>query len=153
MSEKVKTLILGMGNAIVSDDAIGLIIAEKIKQDPYFAGVDIETIESGGLAILEMLQGYHLAIIIDSIKTGLHRPGEIIRFRPEDFDCTQRSAGVHDVGFFTSLKLGRKLNMKIPERIEIIAVEIVENRLVSEDITPKVRAAVDPVIEMIKGML
>jgi Ni,Fe-hydrogenase maturation factor len=43
--------------------------------------------------------------------------------------------------------------MKIPERIEIIAVEIVENRRVSEDITPEVRAAVGPVIEMIKGML
>ncbi len=153
MSGKAKTLILGMGNAIASDDAIGLIIAEQMKQDQSFAGVDIETIESGGLAILEILQGYDSAIIIDSIKTGHHRPGEILRFRPEDFDCTQRSAGVHDVGFFTSLKLGRKLNMKIPERIEIIAVEIVENRRVSEDITPEVRAAVGPVIEMIKGML
>ena len=153
MSEKAKTLILGMGNAIASDDAIGLIIAEQIKQDPKFTGIDVETIESGGLAILESLQGYHSAIIIDSIKTGLRRPGEIIRFRSEDFDCTQRSAGVHDVGFFTSLKLGRKLNMKIPERIEIIAVEILENRRVSEDITPEVRAAIDPVIEMIKGMV
>lgn len=153
MKVQAKTLILGMGNAIASDDAIGLIIAERIKQDPKFAGVDVETIESGGLAILELLQGYQAAIIIDSIKTGRHRPGEILQFRPEDFDCTQRSAGVHDVGFFTSLKLGRKLNMKIPERIEIIAVEIVENRRVSEDITPEVRAAIEPVIEMIKGML
>lgn len=153
MSGKAKTLILGMGNAIASDDAIGLIIADKLKLEGSLPGIDIETIESGGLAILEILQGYDTAIIIDSIKTGLHRPGEILRFRPEDFDCTQRSAGVHDVGFFTALELGRKLNMKIPERIEIIAVEILENRRVSEDITPEVRAAVDPVIEMIKGML
>lgn len=153
MKVQAKTLILGMGNAIASDDAIGLIIVEKLKQDESILGIDIETMESGGLAILEMLQGYDLAIIIDAIKTGKHKPGEIIQFRPEDFDCTQRSAGVHDVGFFTALELGRKLNMKVPERIEIIAVEILENRQVGEQITPEVREAIDPAIKMIKSML
>lgn len=142
-----------MGNAIASDDAIGLVIAERIKQDQSFSGIDVETIESGGLAILEMLQGYQMAIIVDAIKTGKHKPGEIIQFRPDDFECTQRSAGVHDVGFFTALELGRKLNMDVPARIEIIAVEILENRQVSERITPEVEKAIEPVIERIKSLL
>ena len=148
-----KGLILGMGNPIASDDAIGIVIAEKLKKIINDPKIEIKTTECGGLNILDLICGYDFLIVIDAIKTGKHKPGEIVHFKAEEYDFTHRSAAVHDVSFFQAIELGRRMGMKIPDRIEIISIEIVENRIISEKLSPKVEAAIEPVIEKIKGLI
>ena len=75
----MKTLILGLGNDLLGDDAVGILasrrLAENLKGQP-----DIEVLETAqhGVALLEFFLGYDRAIVIDAIKTGEHPAGSVV---------------------------------------------------------------------------
>lgn len=62
----MKTVILGLGNPILTDDAIGIRIAQKLKEKKPKLEV-IETSEAG-MALLDLITGYDKFIIIDSMR-------------------------------------------------------------------------------------
>ena len=62
----MKTLILGIGNPILTDDRVGIKIARKLKEEKPELEV-VETSESG-ISLLDFIVGYNKLIIIDSIK-------------------------------------------------------------------------------------
>ncbi|MCX8092772.1 MAG: hydrogenase maturation protease, partial [Candidatus Goldbacteria bacterium] len=65
-----KTLILGLGNSILSDDRIGLYIAQEIHKKLNSKNIDLKLAEIAGMDLLYMVSGYDNLIVIDSIKTG-----------------------------------------------------------------------------------
>jgi len=145
----MKTLVLGLGNPILSDDGIGLRVAEelegKLKQP------EITVVEGGvsGLDFLDLLTGYNKAIIIDSIQTRDGRVGQVYRLEPEAFDATQHMSTPHDVNFATALELGKRLGLALPEQIVIFAVEVKDVTTYSERFTPEVAQAIPVCVEMI----
>jgi len=141
-----------MGNAIVSDDKVGLLIVNKIAEKAKNPHVEVKTTEAGGLYILDVMMGFDFAIVVDAIKTGKHEPGAIIQFNPGEFDFTPRGTMVHDVSFFDAIELGKKMDIKVPGRIEIVSIEIIDNRTVSENINEEVMKAVDPAIEKVVSL-
>jgi hydrogenase maturation protease len=78
-----KTLVLGLGNDILSDDAVGLILARQLATK--LAGIDgievRETMEMG-LALLDFLVGYDAVLILDAIQTGQAAPGTLHEVDP-----------------------------------------------------------------------
>jgi hydrogenase maturation protease len=148
-----KLVILGLGNSILSDDIIGLRILEILQSNINNPQISFETAEIGGLKLLDSLLDYDHAIVIDSIKTGQFSIGEVIEFSPSDFNFTPRSSMIHDVSFFDALLMAKKLDMKIPKEIRIVAVEIGDNITVSLDISSKVTSAIPHAIERIKEII
>ncbi len=145
----MKTLLLGLGNPIVSDDSVGLKVSAILKE--RLAGrKDVEVSEDywGGLRLMERLIGYDRAIVIDAIRTGAP-PGTLHRLTPDDIG-TQRSASAHDVNLATALEFGRRASVSLPENQRIILIGIeAENVLdFSEDCTPAVEAAIPKAVEM-----
>ena len=145
----MKTLILGLGNPILSDDGIGLRVAEELEGKLNQPNVTVMEGGVTGLDFLELLAGYDRAIIIDSIKTRDGEPGQIYRLRPEVFNTTQHASTPHDVNFATALELGRKLGLNLPRQIVIFAIEVKDVNTYSESFTPQVEAAVPACVEMI----
>ena len=148
----MKTLILGLGNPIVSDDAIGLRVAAVVRE--RLAGrPDVEVSEDywGGLRLMERMAGYDRAIVVDAIQTGAV-PGTIHRLNVGDIP-TQRSASAHDVNLPTALELGRRAGLQLPanDAIRLVAVEVQDILNFGEQLTPAVEAAlfgaVDAVLE------
>ncbi|NLZ00969.1 MAG: hydrogenase maturation protease, partial [Pirellulaceae bacterium] len=78
----MKTLVLGLGNWIVSDDSIGLRVAAELAK-VLADREDVEVSEDywGGLRLMERLVGYDRAIVIDAISTGA-APGTIHHLTP-----------------------------------------------------------------------
>ena len=79
-----RSLVLGLGNAILGDDAVGLRVARAIA-DRWgdTEGLTIAEEERGGFALLEQLAGFERALLVDAIKTGapagtLHRLEQIL---------------------------------------------------------------------------
>ena len=92
----LKTLILGLGNSIVTDDSVGLRVAEVLR--PLLADrTDIEVSEDywGGLRLMERMIGFDRAIVVNAIQTGAP-PGTIHRLTPDGLP-TQHSASAHNV--------------------------------------------------------
>jgi len=139
-----KTVVIGLGSPIMCDDAVGLKISEAVKA---LGMPDVDTLQEaiGGIEILPMISGYRFAIIVDSILTGDYKPGTILIFDPESFDCTIADISGHDVNLATAIKMGRQMdNSVMPEVIKFIAIEVEDLQTMSEEMTPDVSAAVEP---------
>ncbi len=139
----MKTLVLGLGNPLVTDDSVGLRVAAELKR-LLEDRPDVEVGEDywGGLRLMERMVGYDRAIIIDAICTGAS-PGTIHHLSPSAIP-TQRSASAHDVNLPTALAFGRQAGVPLPadENILLVGIEVEDILNFGEECTPAVQAAV-----------
>ena len=149
MDKKTKTLILGMGNSLLSDDGVGLYVLAELKNRLNEPAITIMETGAAGLSILDLLVGYDRAIIIDAIQTAAGKAGQVYRLGPEAFDTTRRTATSHDVDFTTALAFGNKLNLPLPQEIVIFAIEASDVSSFSEECTPEVKQAIPICVEMV----
>ncbi len=151
--QKTKTLVLGVGNEILSDDGIGPKIVNRLKEELPHSNVSYENICLGGLEIMEFIRGYQNVIIIDAIKTESGNPGDVYLLSPEHFKETHHLSNFHDVSFLTGLRMSKKLGLEVPEVILIVAVEIVEDTLFSESFSPEIEAKYEQIYGEIFSLL
>jgi hydrogenase maturation protease len=151
----VRTLILGMGNLLCSDDGVGMHIIEALRKEDLGPGVDLR---EGliGLDILEKIKDFDRIIIVDAIKAG-GEPGNIYKFTLEDFKDkhTLHSFSTHlNMDIPTMLELGERLFPgKTTSDIKIVAVEAEDIETISDRCTPKVEKAIPEAVEVIKTMI
>ena len=148
------TLVLGLGNPILRDDAVGLLVAEQLR--PLLAdqaGIEVGVDYWGGLRLMERMVGFDRAIVIDAIRSGAE-PGTMQILSPGELP-TQRSSSAHDVNLLTALKLGRQAGAVLPEneRITLLAIEAVDTTNFGEELTPEVAAAIPQAIQTVLKML
>ncbi|MCL0057993.1 hydrogenase maturation protease [Dehalococcoidales bacterium] len=149
----MKTLVLGLGNPILSDDSVGFRVIQELKvrfdkrirfQEEVESHKPLTLVASSasGLNVLDLIVGYDKVIIIDSIKTEGGEAGKIYRLSTEDLGLTRHSASPHDVNLATALELGKKLGAALPQQIIIFAIEVVDITTFSEGCTPEVEKAI-----------
>jgi hydrogenase maturation protease len=119
----VKTLILGLGNDILSDDSCGLVIARKLFEKIRSANVEHLGASYAGWRLIDLLKGFDKAVIIDSIVSADVKPGECVKIDPGHI-TSAHLANSHGLGLFEALEMSRSLGGKMPERISIYAVGV-----------------------------
>jgi hydrogenase maturation protease len=145
-----RILIYGIGNEILTDDGIGPKLVKRLKGNLSKNDIDFETAFIGGLELLEYIQGYHTVIFIDAIRTRDGIPGTVYQLSPENFNTTIHLSSVHNVSFLTSVALGKKLGLDMPQFIHIIAVEIVEDRIFDDNFSPQIQEKYDEIFNKVK---
>jgi hydrogenase maturation protease len=145
-------LVLGMGNPILSDDGVGLVVAERLRSVPLPGTVEILESEVAGLRLLELLPGYSRVIIVDALKSG-REPGEVVRYEAKDFAGGHRYSSAHSIGLDTVIELGHRLGYPMPDDIVVYAVEAVDVETFGEELSPPVAAAADRVVALIRDEL
>ncbi|MCX6261978.1 MAG: hydrogenase maturation protease [Bacteroidia bacterium] len=152
-----KTLILGLGNNILTDDGIGPRLVCDLAQMINNPNVQFDTASCGGLEIMEYLKGFEKVVFIDSIRNRNGKPGDVYYFTPSDFRETSHLSSLHDVNFLTALELGNALNLGLPVDLHIIAVEIIEDMEFSEEFTPPLKekyyAILENVFAIVKSVI
>lgn len=143
-----KTIVVGLGNPIVTDDGVGNKIAE-ILQDKVGPDVDVVEASLGGLKLMDVMTGYDKAILVDAIQTEGGKVGDIYRINEESLQFSHRMVSAHDINMYTALDLGRKTGIKLPDEISIFAVEVKDVTNFGETLTPEVEKVVPEVVEMI----
>lgn len=151
--KKEKTLVLGVGNEILTDDGIGPRLVDRLKKELPHSDLDFEKICLGGLEIIEFIKGYRNVVIIDAIKTETGKPGDIYLLTPDNFRETHHLSSFHDVSFLTGLKMGKKLGFDLPEVVLIIAVEIVEDTIFDESFSREIQSKYEQIYKEIYGFL
>lgn len=146
----MNTLVIGLGSPLLSDDSVGLKVAQELRRqiDPG-SGIVVEEDVRGGLNLMDLLAGYDRAIIIDAIVTGA-QPGTIHQLTPNDIP-TQKSASAHDVNLPTALELGHHLGIHLPKTNNILLVGIEADDILtfSEECTPAVAAAIPRAVSIV----
>ena len=157
----MKTLIIGLGNPILTDDGVGVKVAmelESIVDLSAHPDLTITEASAGGLRLMEAMLGYDRIILIDAyyLDPETTTPGKIHQLSLDDLRAvspTQHSTSAHDTSLVTALDAARKLGYHVPEDFSIYAVEV-ENILdFSETPTPAVAAAIPEVVSLIVAEL
>ncbi len=141
-------LVIGLGNSLLSDDAVGLEVAAQLRE--RLAGrtdVVIDDDTCGGLRLMERMVGYRQAVVVDAICTG-GEPGTIYELRVGELP-TAHSGSAHDMTLPLALAVGRRAGAVLPEdeHIKLFAVEAADCHTFSERCTDPVRSAVPRVVD------
>jgi hydrogenase maturation protease len=145
----MKTLVLGMGNTILTDDGVGIEIARKLKERKPELEV-VETSEAG-LALLDFIVGYDKLIIVDSVKTENGKPGELYKIEMGALKSTSHLTSLHGVDIATAFELGQRLGYHMPQQVSIYAVEVKDNTSFGEECTEEVGGKISLISEQIIG--
>ena len=114
--------VLGLGNELLGDDAVGVIAARQVVQD-LFDQVEVVETSVYGLGLLDVILGCRQLIIIDAIRTGQVPPGTVMQLDPDTLDHVV-APSPHYSGLPEMRVLARTLNLDFPEQIAIFAMEI-----------------------------
>jgi len=145
----MRTLVLGVGNSILSDDGVGIKVAqesEKRLKDPQ---VTVSETSGAGFSLLDSIVGYNQVIIIDAIQTKEGKAGQIYRLTLDDFTFAKHFSSPHQTNLVTALELGKMLGLSMPSKVTIFAVEAKEITCFSERCTPEVEQAIPEAVNMV----
>jgi hydrogenase maturation protease len=143
------TVIIGLGNPVLTDDGVGLRIARELgRRLAGRSGVTTVELYSGGMWLMEAMAGHERAIVIDAI-AGAGVPGAIHRLGPGDLPQTRTVDSTHDAGLPVALELGRSAGLQLPQDVQIWAVEAADVETFGERLTPAVERAVPLVVERV----
>jgi hydrogenase maturation protease len=149
-------VVLGLGNPILCDDAVGLRITSELRRllaEEPVAGVEVLESTRAGFELIDLLSGYRRAIIVDSLVIPDPVPGRVRELSLADVGGSARLNAVHEINLATAYQLAEKLSIPMPESVEIFAVEAAEVYEVTETMTPAVTAAVAPLARRLHARL
>ena len=146
-SHSRRLLLLGLGNDLLSDDAIGLRVAEGARpQLTIRENVTVIVSAEMGLALLDVVSGFDDLVVVDAAQIGRGAPGSVHEFDLSDLK-TIPIISPHFLGFGETLALGRRLGLEVPNRVKILAIEVQDPYTVGTQLTPALREALPHLVE------
>ncbi len=143
----MKLLILCLGNDLLGDDGIGLEAAELLS-DALGDQVEIKSAGQSGLYLLEFLEGFDDAIIVDSVPGD--QPGNVRELSSEELQPVPVPSA-HFVGLPEAISAARGAGLRVPQRFRIFAVEIPTAQTIGVPPRPEVRRALPEIVERVTG--
>ena len=146
---KPRLKVIGVGNEWRGDDAAGLLVARRLKEDPW---LQVEIVESRGTvtAVREAWKDAAGVIVVDAVVSG-GRPGSIYRFNAYDGEVPvqlPRSLSSHGLGVAEALALGQ-LFRELPPFLIIYGIEG-KNFGPGQEVSQEVEAAIPEVVRRIR---
>lgn len=139
--------IIGLGNLMRGDDAVGLLAASRLRQELGDRAEVIEA-EMAGVDIVELMKGVRVAILIDAARSG-QRSGTIHRL-----DASTGPIGVgmfpssgHALGVSEALELARVLGV-LPKTVIVYGIEVGHTEA-GQPLSPQVAKALDEVVGLV----
>ena len=111
-------LILGLGNPLRGDDGIGPRVIEELTRRELPEGATALDAGSGGLDLLQVLEGWKRAVIVDAADIG-REPGQFARFTPDEarFVGSQDTTSLHNAGLAEVLALADAVGQSLPKLV------------------------------------
>lgn len=116
----MSTLVLGLGSRDRGDDAVGLVVAERLA--PLGLPVSVRTWEGTDLDLLDTWEGYDHVVLVDAAWSGA-APGTLRRFGPDVLAAEAPATSSHAFGLPGVLALARLLD-RLPGHLEIRTIEV-----------------------------
>jgi len=142
-----RTVVLGLGNPVLSDDGVGLAVAatlQRLLAEKPVRGVDVLATTRAGFDLIDTLRGYTRGILVDCIVLPDPQPGRVRRLTVDAISGCARLVNAHEMSIGTAFRLAEQMGIPMPGEMEIIAIEAGDTSTISEGLTPAVQATVDP---------
>jgi hydrogenase maturation protease len=139
--------VIGVGNVWRGDDAVGLLVARRLRER-LGPSVEVIEVEGDGLALLDLMEGVDHVILIDAVK-GRGQPGTTVRLdlSTESRWGTVAPCSTHAMGVADAIDLARTLG-RLPKQIILYGIEI-KSVDSGASLTEAVRKGLDTVVEQV----
>ncbi|WP_457548549.1 hydrogenase maturation protease [Archaeoglobus sp.] len=145
----MKTIVIGIGNPYLSDDSVGLRVAEELKGK---VEADVDFLTSTDFDVVGKILGYDRAIIVDAIKK-IKEAGKIHILSVDDLFVSYKFTGSHSLDLATSIKIGYEIfGDEMPKDIKIVAIEV-EKIDFGYECSEKVKDAIPKAVEIVKSLV
>src|SRR5579884_1507862 len=141
----MSTMILGLGNLILSDDGLGVRALRRLMDDPRLPP-DVVLVDGGtlGLELLSLAAGSERLIVLDAVDHG-RPPGSAIRLSGAELGGLPGGGSVHQLGLIDLLHALRLLGQ---EPAEVVLLGLQPERItLGTELTARVAAALDELVE------
>lgn len=148
----VTTLVLGVGNLLMSDEGVGVHVIKKLVEN-YQLPEEVQILDGGtlGMDLLYYLEGAENLILIDAVEAR-KEAGTLVRLEGDDVPAfLSMKMSPHQIGV-PDMLAAAKLKDVFPKRLVLwgIQPELLEIGL---DLSPTVEAKVDTIIQHVLEQL
>ncbi|HPQ43022.1 MAG TPA: hydrogenase maturation protease [Syntrophales bacterium] len=143
----MKTLILGMGNPILSNDGVGLSIAKMLEGKIPHADVASSTMI--GLSLFDLIIGYDILFIVDAMTTHDSGIGKLKKISECDRQGTLHLFSSHGMDIFELMELGSLCGFKVPRLAAVYGIEIGDEVAFGGTLSPALTKQLPGIIESI----
>ena len=138
--------VIFIGNSIFGDDGIGLVIGTNLKPRLEKRDFDVHIVERTGFALLDCLEGYDSAVVVDSVCTS-GPVGEVVPYSVSGFGSAKTTAP-HYSGVPEAVGLMRDLKMRVPE-VSVLGINVKDPYLLSDGISNELKYMTDAISDRV----
>jgi hydrogenase maturation protease len=146
----LRTLVVGVGNTLLSDEGVGVVIAKKLMDEKLPAGVEVY---DAGCALSDVLIGFdevEQVIIIDAVR-GSGKPGDVYRIDLDELEgCGGRSSyatSLHEIGVLESIGMAKLAGLRAA-KITIIGIEP-EKLEVGDELSDTIKSKLPAIMSLV----
>lgn len=152
---QAKTIVVGLGNPILGDDAVGWKAAELVRMDAAKLGAEVKTLSLGGLRLMEELIGYDRAVIIDAVCYDNLPLGSVRTFPLESLEnpFAGHLGSTHETNLQSALEMGRLLGQHLPGEVMVVAISTAPSIDFSETLSPAAAGALPAALQKVLELL
>jgi len=147
----MRTLVLGLGNELAADDAVGVLVARAVRKHVAEAADVVES-SASGLALIEIFAGYDRAVVVDSIRTGRNPPGTITELGLDDVGRVV-APSLHHAGLPEMAAVAHRIGLRFPTETRVLAIEVQDPYTLGGAISAPVAAAVDELARRVRAQI
>lgn len=147
---RMTTLIMGLGNTIMSDDGIGPKVIGLLQRDGDLPE-NVRLLDGGtlGLDLLPYLEGVERLILVDAVETG-KAPGTLVRLAGEEVPLAiETRLSPHQMGLKDLLAVARLMEC-LPQEVVLIGMQPACLEMDTE-LTPDVVRRLPELLDMVRG--
>ena len=148
-AKQKRIVILGVGNLLLSDEGVGVHVANQLMEMDLPEGVEVYEGGTDGFRLMSVVTGADRLIVVDAVKGG-GEPGSIYRFDVNDAPSMPDSykTSVHQIGILEVIHFSEFVGKGKTPEATIIGVEPKSLDMAME-LTPEIAAKVPRVIELV----
>lgn len=141
-----RILVIGLGNPILGDDGAGWRVAAEVQAQlaSQAESIDVDFASVGGLSLMERMLGFRHVILVDTMQSVAGSEGSVRVYALADLPnpADGHTSSSHDASLITALRTAEIMGAAIPARVEIVAIEARASMDFSEELTPRIAAAI-----------
>lgn len=146
----MRPLVVGIGNPLLGDDAVGLEAARRIAE----ARDDVEVVDAvgTGFELLDLIEGRSHVLLLDAFMSGTAPLGALHFFDRDDFRHAV-APGPHYAGLPEALEMAEILGLPLPQELRALAVEIEDKYEFQEGLDPVIAQALPHMVRAAQILL
>jgi len=145
-------LVIGVGNPLRSDDALGVLVAEQVRKLGY-PQVEVITSRGENIDLLSLWKGYSRVVVVDAMTVPPERAESVCVFfaHEKPLPAAFEKTSTHGMGPQDCIELARALG-ELPSYLAVLGVGG-ENFEIGENLTERASRAIPEAVHALKELL